>query len=196
MKLSKYSQDVINKEFQSLKAFKEILSDQSAITFLDQAHASLIKNSDVSSHRGPFRKSLIHYAAMGNCTELLRFLLLNGASIDDRDGKKRTPLSWAAEYGALEAVRILLTNGAKINATDDMFRTPLTWLVRVGTDQRSATEAYLRTKGAKEKGKKRHWFLGKLACSQAEMVLDFQEYSSASLKQVLHLTSAVYITVL
>lgn len=68
---------------------------------------------------------------MGNCTELLCFLLQNGAAVDFHDQNKRTPLFWAAEYDALESVKISLMNGAKINAEGDMFSTPL------------STEAYL-----------------------------------------------------
>ncbi|KAF4229826.1 hypothetical protein CNMCM8980_006111 [Aspergillus fumigatiaffinis] len=114
---------------------------------------------------------------MGDCSELLRFLLRNGAAKDDRDQNKRTPLSWAAEYGALTSVKILLEHGAKINSTDDMYSTPLSWLIHNGAlpppkateaqkkaneAQIKATEALLRIRGAKEKGHKRRWILRKI----------------------------------
>jgi hypothetical protein len=101
---------------------------------------------------------------MGDCSELLRFLLANGSARDDRDQNSRTPLSWPAEYGALESVKILLEEGAEINFKDDMFSTPLSWLVHTGvpTPQLAATEAYLRQKGAKEKGAKRGWIMRKI----------------------------------
>ena len=159
MKLSQWSEKAIDGEFQFLKTFREIRCDRNAMAFLEHAHAAL---SNLSSLRGPYKRSLIHYAAMGNCTELLCFLLLQGVSINDRDGNRRTPLSWAAEYGALEAVKILLANGAKVNATDDMFATPLTWVMQVGSGQRVATEAYLRKHGAREKGNRRRWIWRRL----------------------------------
>lgn len=92
--------------------------------------------------------SLIHYAAMGGCLELLRHLLRTGSAKDERDQNKRTPLSWAAEYGALDSVKILLEHGAKINSTDDMDSTPLSWLIHADphTDQAKAIEVYLRKK--------------------------------------------------
>ena len=86
----------------------------------------------------------MHYAAMGNCTEMLRFLLRGFASQNDPDGNKRTPLSWAAEYGALNAAIILVQSGAKVNQTDDMFATPLTWVIQFGPGDQSAIAACLR----------------------------------------------------
>ena len=99
-----------------------------------------------------------HYAAMGDCKELLLYLLQwkQGKAKEDHDQNKRTPLSWAAEYGALRVVKILLENGAEINSMDDMYSTPLSWLIHAGTGtSRTATEAYLRKSGATERGAKR-----------------------------------------
>lgn len=53
------------------------------------------------------KRSLMHYAAMGNCPELLRYLLLNNAAVDARDRNNRTPLSLAAEHYSLDTVKIL-----------------------------------------------------------------------------------------
>lgn len=73
---------------------------------------------------------------MGDCTELISYLLLNGAKVDDQDQNKRTSLSRAAEFGALGTVKILFANGAKVNTMDDMYLTPLSWLVREGNENR------------------------------------------------------------
>jgi ankyrin repeat protein len=102
------------------------------MNFLNDVHSSWASKA-ASNPRGPFKRSLIHYAAMGGCSELLRFLLRNGAAKDDRDQNKRTPLSWAAEYGAFTSVKILLEHGAKINSTDDMYSTPLSWLIHASS---------------------------------------------------------------
>ncbi|CAG7999847.1 unnamed protein product [Penicillium nalgiovense] len=86
-----------------------------------------------------------------------------GASKEDRDQNKQTPLSWAAEYGALRVVKILLENRAKVNSMDDMYLTPLSWLIQASTGMsRTATEAYLRKNSATERGAKRAWILRKL----------------------------------
>jgi ankyrin repeat protein len=106
----------------------------------------------------------MHYAAMGDCAELMRYLLLKKAEVDERDRNKRTPLAWAAKYASLNATKVLLLNGAKFNSLDDMYTTPLTWLVQAGpdNDQNALTEAFLISKGAKDKGAKRRWILKKL----------------------------------
>jgi ankyrin repeat protein len=167
---------IIDQELRRIKEIAEIKADNNIMAFLNDVHSSLHSKA-ASNPRGPFKRSLIHYAAMGDCSELLRFLLRNGAAKDDRDQNKRTPLSWAAEYGALTSVKILLEHGAKINSTDDMYSTPLSWLIHNGAlpppkateaqkkakeAQIKATEALLRIRGAKEKGHKRRWILRKI----------------------------------
>lgn len=97
--------------------------------------------------------SLLHYAGMGNCTNLLLYLLQCKPNVDSRDAWGRTPLSWAAEYGSLAAVKILLERGGNVNAMDYEGAEPLFWLVEAGDpaiESLPATEAYLRARGAKE----------------------------------------------
>lgn len=160
MEVFPYSEAAIH-EFQRMKTIREIALDDDIIAFLEEAHASL-KANGATNPQGPFKRPLLHYAAMGNCTELLRFLLQNGAAVDCCDQNKRTPLFWAAEYDALESVKILLKNGAKINAEDDMFSTPLSTLRHSCKHKGTETNAYLTKMGAKEKGAKRRWFRKKM----------------------------------
>lgn len=149
MSIPRNSKTVIDGEFRRLENVAEIRLSDDIMAFLNIAHSSMESNG-ASNPRGPYKRSLIHYAAMGDCPELLRHLLRTGAAKDDRDQNKRTPLSWAAEYGALDSVKILVEHGAKINSTDDMYSTPLSWLIHAGppTDQAKATEVYLRKNGA------------------------------------------------
>jgi ankyrin repeat protein len=151
-RMDSYNLATIDAEFERMKDIHEIKLDDNITAFLEDAHSSFDLKT-TSNPRGPFKRSLIHYAAMGDCSELLRFLLENGAAKDDRDQNKRTPLSWAAEYGSLASVKLLLKHGAKINSIDDMNSTPLSWLIHAGvsTGQTEATEAFLRKKGAKER---------------------------------------------
>jgi ankyrin repeat protein len=139
----------IDSEFQRLKSIAEIRLSDDIMAFLNDAHSSM-ESKGASNPRGPYKRSLIHYAAMGDCPELLRHLLSTGAAKDDCDQNKRTPLSWAAEYGALDSAKILLEHGAKINSTENMYSTPLSWLIHAGphTDQAKTTEVYLRKNGA------------------------------------------------
>ena len=163
MGIPPHSKAVIDGEFRRMKTIREIRLDHDIMAFLDDVHASLNVKGATNS-RGPFKRPLLHYAAMGNCTELIHFLLQNGAAVDGRDQNKRTALFWAAEYGALDAVKILLANGAKINARDDMFSTAVGSLLYAGNPmgQIAGTEAYLREMGAKEKGAKRRWIWDKI----------------------------------
>ena len=159
MGVSPHSKTMIAGEFQRMKTIREITLDHNIIAFLDDVYAPL-NEKGATNPQGPFKRSLFHYAAMGDCTELIHFLLQNSAAVDCRDQNKQTPLSWAAEYGALNTVKILLENGAEINSTDDMFTTPETWLLHAADPSRGQvadTEAYLKEMGAKEKGSKRRW---------------------------------------
>jgi hypothetical protein len=78
------SVSIIDRKFQRMKHIKEIRSDSDTMNFLNDVHSSWASKA-ASNQRGPFKRSLIHYAAMGDCSELLRFLLRNGAAKDDRD---------------------------------------------------------------------------------------------------------------
>lgn len=162
MEIPPESMTIIDGEFQRLKKIPEIELDQDIVAFLDAAHSSL-KSKGTLNPRGPFKRSLVHYAAMGDCCELLRCLLRAGADKEDWDQNRRTPLSWAAEYAALNSVKVLLEHGANINSMDDMYSTPLSWLRNAGkpTAQSKATKAYLRKNGAK-RGAMRGWVLRKI----------------------------------
>ncbi|KAJ5481369.1 hypothetical protein N7475_000181 [Penicillium sp. IBT 31633x] len=146
------SMTVIDGEFQRLKGIREIHCDEDVMAFLQDAQSTL-KYQGIYNLRGPFKRSLIHYAAMGDCAELLIYLLQDGTTKNDLDQNKRTPLSWAAQYGALRTVKLLLDNGADINSMDDMYTTPLSWSTQAdrGPNQ-AATVDYLRRNCATRKG--------------------------------------------
>ena len=62
---------------------------------------------------------------MGNATETAQLLLTQGAEINAKNDKGRTPLHNAAEDNATETAQLLLTQGAEINAKNDKGLTPL-----------------------------------------------------------------------
>lgn len=162
--MAPHTTTLIDKEFEHIREIWQHPHDKDILTFLEKTQTS-VKLRGMCNPRGPCKRSLIHYAAMRDCTELLLRLLEIGAPIDDCDQNKRTPLSWAAECGSYNATRILVENGAQVNALDDMYGTPLSWLKHAGhPDSKglAATKAYLKENGGTMKGAKRAWILRKL----------------------------------
>jgi ankyrin repeat protein len=76
-------------------------------------------------------------------TDLVQFLLINGAQINRRDADEFTALHQAVYKGNEEIVTILLKNGAEVNAKDNLGRTP--WDL---TDSEKI-HAILKAKGGK-----------------------------------------------
>jgi hypothetical protein len=142
----------IGPEFERLKIIREISLNKDLVLFVEKSYASFLSRRALK-RRDPFKRSLLHYAAMGDCTHLLYYLLQSQPEIDSRDVYGRTPLSWAAEYGSINVVKTLLERGANINAMDYEGSTPLTWLIHAGNPQSKnlvAIETYLKERGAKE----------------------------------------------
>ena len=66
------------------------------------------------------KRTLVHYAAIGNKVETLKYLIENHhCSVDPLDHEKKTPLMKAAKYGCLEAIKYLVSKGANINTYSD-----------------------------------------------------------------------------
>lgn len=149
---SALSRTDIGPEFDRVKSIREISLNKDLVMFVEKSYSSL-QSRRVLKRRDPFKRSVLHYAAMGDCTNLLHFLLQGEPEIDSRDMYGRTPLSYAAEYGSLHVAKILLERGANVNAMDYEGSTPLAWLIHAGNPKcknLAATEAYLKKRGAKE----------------------------------------------
>ncbi|CAG8005980.1 unnamed protein product [Penicillium salamii] len=155
----------IGPEFDRLKNIKTISLNAKLVAFVEKAHSS-IQERGRFKQRDCYKRSLLHYAAIGNCTNLLLFLLQSKRSIDSRDQCGRTPLSWAAEYGSLDVAKILLEQGANINALDYEDCSPLTYLIHAANPEigrHEDTKAYSIGNGAKEgklRGIKFAWVWG------------------------------------
>lgn len=61
----------------------------------------------------------LHYAASGGGTDVVRWLLDQGARIDAPSPNRSTPLMMAARYGASESVDLLLARGADPRPRND-----------------------------------------------------------------------------
>ncbi len=152
----------IGAEIDRLKRIREISLNKDLVLFVEKSYASL-QSRRTLKRRDPFKRSLLHYVAMGDCINLLHYLLQSEPKVDSRDMYGRTPLSWAAEYGSMHVVKVLLERGANVNAMDYGGSTPLKWLIHTGNPESkhlAATEAHLKEMGAKEetmRGIKRAW---------------------------------------
>ena len=72
--------------------------------------------------------TLLHFAAQhgsSNGTEILKFLLANGANIEAKNHIGQTPLFGAVIYDNLEGTKILIAHGAKVNVRQASGGTPL-----------------------------------------------------------------------
>jgi ankyrin repeat protein len=115
----------IGPEFDRLKSIREISLNEDLVVFVEKSY-SLLQSRRALERRDHFKRSLLHYAAMGDCTNLPRYLRQNEPKIDSRSMYGRTPLSYAAEHGSLHVVEILLKRGANVNVIDYEGSTPLT----------------------------------------------------------------------
>jgi ankyrin repeat protein len=139
-------------------------SSEDVLDFLEQAH-SVLQFNGVFNLQGPCQRSLVHYAAMGDCRELLLQILALRTPVDLRDGHHRTPLSWAAQYGSCATAKILVENGANVNALDNMFKTPLSRLLQEennGSKNHAALKVCLERNEATTRVRKRAWIRERL----------------------------------
>ena len=73
-----------------------------------------------------YGRSPLHVAAAVDYTEMLEFLLQNGADIDIKTaGEGQTAMHYAAKNDAINSLEMLLGYGANIDARDSKNRTPL-----------------------------------------------------------------------
>lgn len=78
--------------------------------------------------------SAIHLAAQAGNLEAVKFLIAQGADVDDPDAQKRTPLMLAAARGDLAMTEFLVGKGASLRAVSATYRTPLMTAVVFGRD--------------------------------------------------------------
>ncbi|KAK3090273.1 hypothetical protein FSP39_010553 [Pinctada imbricata] len=86
--------------------------------------------ADVHQKSYPYEVSPLHTAAKNNSVDLCRLLLENGAKIDVRDCKMKTPLHYAARRGNLEVLEIQY--GADVKARDVNESTPFLFAAAEG----------------------------------------------------------------
>ena len=74
-----------------------------------------------------FKRTALHHAALGqnDHTNVTKFLITKGATIDAKDKDEYTPLHFAARRGNTNIAELLIENGADTNAQNKYGYTPL-----------------------------------------------------------------------
>ena len=88
--------------------------------------------ADVNFSTSYYGETVLHEAAQFGSLEMVRHLVLSGASVDERNRYYDTPLHIAASKGKLKIVKFLISKDANINAKDKKDRTPLHLAARGG----------------------------------------------------------------
>lgn len=76
--------------------------------------------------------SVLHAAALGTSSNVVSFLIEQGAAVDCRDKFGKTPLHCAARQGNSQIVGLLIEKGANINAMAKNGSQPLDWAIKFG----------------------------------------------------------------
>jgi ankyrin repeat protein len=82
------------------------------------------KGGDVNALDKEFHLPAISWGALHGQTEVVRFLIKNGADVNRKSGDDNTPLHSAAFFGRTDIVKLLLKHGADIKARNDDGATP------------------------------------------------------------------------
>lgn len=60
--------------------------------------------------KGPYGVAPLHLAARNNCVEAVKMLIQQGASVDVREAKQKTPLHVAARRGNIPVIKVRIHN--------------------------------------------------------------------------------------
>ncbi|WP_312076438.1 ankyrin repeat domain-containing protein [Chryseobacterium sp.] len=98
--------------------------------FIEKKQNDIVKsflNENGIDKKDEFGRTPLMNASFSNNTELISWLLENGAEVNAKDNKGYTALHFAAQEAHDDSVNILLNNNAEINAQDENGNTP-TWV--------------------------------------------------------------------
>ena len=104
----------------------------------EQASSLIDEGADIDepvgsleSYSAEWGNTPLHVAAAAGHLEMVRLLLVKGASVNRANEKGATPLHRAIDHPAV--VALLLEHGAEVDAADEQGRTPIHWLARYPT---------------------------------------------------------------
>ena len=95
-----------------------------AVADRPQAERMLQENPDWIREKSSIDETALHYLAIENYVDAVRYLLSKGANVDGAQ-EFGTPLTDAAQLGYVEMVALLIEHGAKLEARNLMGNTPL-----------------------------------------------------------------------
>lgn len=72
-----------------------------------------------------FRRTALIWAAFSNNTDLLKWLISNGANVNHKDKNGYTALHFTGQERNFESAKILIENGADIELSDNHGNTPI-----------------------------------------------------------------------
>ncbi|MCH1496163.1 MAG: ankyrin repeat domain-containing protein [Rubripirellula sp.] len=85
---------------------------------LSKVKSGLDLGIDVNGFDPTQKLTALHMAAYNGHTQTVAYLLSKGATVDCRDGEKKTPLIHACTGPFSETVKLLIDSGADVNAVD------------------------------------------------------------------------------
>ena len=83
------------------------------------------EGGDINALDNGFRLSAMSWGALHGQTEIVQFLIKNGADVNIKSGDGATPLHSAAFLGRIDVAKLLLENGADIKARNNDGATPV-----------------------------------------------------------------------
>ena len=131
-----------------IQAVQQVINNESDISAANRV-------IDMSFHQSKskgFDSSLLHAAAQGGHTNIVRYLIKNNASISMMNGGQLTAIQIAAENGHLEVVKTLYDAGAVVNHTT---------LYHAAADNRLEVVEFLLSIGVKDDCLSGEWFQDK-----------------------------------
>lgn len=93
--------------------------------FFAEMKVSIREGGDITACNASGQTLLHIVAACGGSSRAAAFLLSNGAAIDSKDNKSRTPLHLASDNGNAAVAEELIRHKADVNAVDKFGTTPL-----------------------------------------------------------------------
>lgn len=91
------------------------------------------KDKSLVSEKSTLGFTPLYIASMEGHSDIVSYLLSQGADIEVKNHLEERPLAKAVKFGHIEVARILIDNGAEVNAQDFQGLTALHWSISNGS---------------------------------------------------------------
>ncbi|WP_424245263.1 ankyrin repeat protein [Elusimicrobium posterum] len=99
---------------------------------LEKIKKKVKKNPKLVFARNKYGQRAVHYAATYCATDIVKFLIENGADLKEKDNNGRVPFHWAALNGCVDTMELLYPKGVDIDMRDYQNYTPLIYAAMHG----------------------------------------------------------------